>query len=284
MPDQPTLAFQVSDISLTLAFLTEKLGFTLAESRPDEDVAYIIDSDGDMLLLTGPTAQNVTSYLDERHFILNPGESMDFGCVDLEARQAELLARGVLNIQRTQNRLGDSALCVQILDNYLFRFVASAVLSFEELLNLYARSMDELDEALAGLDEKQLDLSFYEGGWSIRQIVHHIADADILFGQPMKVALSSSGTKLERFPAVGNERITTEPEYQKRSVSTSVALFRAFHTHIIDIVKYVPDAEERYIEQTDGSRRTFGQLLRLINRHTGDHLDEIRVIRDKYGL
>src|SRR5579883_1755165 len=80
-----------------------------------------------------------------------------------------------------------------------------------------------------------------------------------------------------------DEHIAAQPEYRDRPATTSVALFRAFHLHILDIVKYIPDAGERYVEGSSGRTYTFNQLVHLIVSHTGEHLDEIWEIRRKHG-
>ncbi len=283
MTDAPSFAMQFTDLSAGLAFLRETLGFTLVEERLVEDLAYVRDIDGDLLLLAGPTVNDLPSYLSSPKFVCHPGESIAFGVPELEDWQSRLNSKGIADLQVTQNRLGDRVLHVKGPDDYTFNFIQHARPSFEDLLSMYARSLDELDEALAGLSEDEMGLTSYEGGWSIRQIVHHLADADILFGEHMKVALSAPGTTMGIHVPVGNEHIAAQPEYRDRPAATSVALFRAFHQHILDIVKYIPDAGERYVEGSSGRKYTFNQLVHLIVGHTGEHLDEIWEIRRKHG-
>lgn len=279
----PTLAMYVSNVAASSAFLTEILGFTLLQRNPGADIAHLLDSDGDILLLVGPTARDVSSHLAAQHFIARPGESISFGSGDLEAWQAELASKGVTDTRIKQRRLGDRILALQPFDNYTFRYIEIASRPFEDLLPMYACSPDELDKALIGLSEADTRLTMDNGGWNIRQIVHHIADTDILFGEAMKIALSSPGTVVGNQQAVGNERIASEPEYRERPVASSVALFRAFHEHILDIIKYIPDAGERYIKGLDKRKQTFAQMMHSIVGHTGEHLEEIWEIRHKHG-
>lgn len=282
MAELPSFAMHVSDVSSSSAFLIEKLGFTLTEQRPEEDIAYVIDTDGDAILLAGPAAQDIPAYLAAQHYIARPGEILTSAGGDLEARQADLLSKGLSDFQIKQNRIGDRTLMITVFDNYTFYYISPAIHPFADLLNMYARLATELDEALSGLSEADMGLALAEEHWSIRQIVHHIADCDILFGEVMKVQLSSSGAVMERPREVGNERVTSEPEYRDRPVASSVALSRTFHEHILDIVKYVPDAGEHYIAESNGRQHTFSQMVHLIVSHTGEHLDEISKIRQKY--
>ncbi|MEO7020218.1 MAG: DinB family protein [Ktedonobacteraceae bacterium] len=284
MTELPSFAMRVSDVFASSVFLTEKLGFTLTEHKPDEDIAYLLDSDGDTLLLAGPAAQeNLAVYLAAQHSIARPGESIGFNGGDLEARQADLLSKGINDLQITQNRIGDRILAVKMFDNYTFHYTVPATHAFDDILSMYAHLSAELDGALTGLSEAEMGLALHEDSWSIRQIIHHLADCDILFAERMKVQLSSSGAVMADPHPVGNASVSTGSEYRDRPVRTSVALFRAFHEHILDIVKYVPNAGERSIDGNNGQKSTFSQMVHLIVGHTGEHLDEILEIRRKYG-
>src|SRR5581483_5562150 len=196
MTDAPPFAMQFTNLSTGLAFLIDALGFTLVEEKPAEDLAYARDIDGDLLLVAGPGASDLPSYLSSPKYICKPGESIAFGVAELEDWQTRLSSKGLTDLQVRQNRLGDRVLSAKGPDDYTFQFIQHTRPSFENTLNIYARSLDELDEALAGLSEDEMGLASYEGGWSIRQIVHHIADAEILFGEHMKVALSAPGTNM----------------------------------------------------------------------------------------
>ncbi len=283
MADLPSFAMRVSDVPTASAFLVEKLNFTLNEHTPDADIAYLFDpNQKDIILLAGPAARDLSAYLNDEHFIATPGESIDIGG-DLETRQVELRSKGVTDCQIKQSRIGDRTLVISIFDNYTFLCTATAAHTFDELLRLYAQLPAELDEALAGLRAEETCLALSEGNWSIRQIVHHLADCDLLFAQIMRVQLSSPGVVMARHHAIGNARISTGAEYHERPVASSVALFRAFHVYILDIATYIPNAGEHAIEHPDGDKTTFSQLVQLIVSHAAEHLDEIWEIRRKYG-
>jgi hypothetical protein len=286
MADLPSFAQQVSNVAESVAFYIDKIGFTLQEYKPAEDIASVLDPDGDPMILAGPAVQNLTSYLDERHLIFKPGESLDFLGEDLEARHAELLSRGVAesDIQFIERRSGTRILSVKCPDNYLVNFIYATSLSTAEILQQYAQAPGELDAALVGLAEADLDLAQREGSWSIRQIVHHLADAEILFGEMMKVALSAPGAVMTRPRAVGNERITTAPEYRERPIANSVQLFHVFHEHILEIARFVPDVDNCHVVDPEGRKHAFGSAMAgLISEHTEEHIEEIWAIRRKYG-
>ena len=50
-----------------------------------------------------------------------------------------------------------------------------------EILELFKQGPSILENALAGLSDSELDYTPSNGGWTIRQIVHHISDGDDLW-------------------------------------------------------------------------------------------------------
>ena len=57
-----------------------------------------------------------------------------------------------------------------------------------EILELFKRGPGILEKALADLSDTELDYVPSNGGWSIRQIVHHLVDGDDLWKMCIKIA------------------------------------------------------------------------------------------------
>ena len=64
--------------------------------------------------------------------------------------------------------------------------------SRDQIIARYAAGIEAVDEALAGLAEADLDLAREAGKWTIREIVHHIADAENLWELAVKSAAGYS--------------------------------------------------------------------------------------------
>lgn len=67
---------------------------------------------------------------------------------------------------------------------------------WEDLLSEYLHAPEQIEAALHGLSEAQLDLSPHPGEWSIRQIVHHVVDGDDLWALILKQALGEAPQEL----------------------------------------------------------------------------------------
>ena len=289
MSNRPTLAMKVTDLPTTIKFCIEKLGFTMVDHLPYADIAHVLDPDNDLLLIAGPQAKDISQYLDPPRFIFKPGDTIKFGENDLEARHAALAARGIDDAKIKDGFLGDQALNVIGPDGYIFAFLKRAQHTPEKVLAQYIEAPQMLEMTLAGLPEGALDLSIAPGQWSIRKIVHHLAESESLFMMQIKTALADPGAVYIRSP-YNQETWPETLDYAGRPIEPSVALVKAIHAHIVQIVQHIPNYEERYVmaKATDaideGRKNTVGDWLEAMAGHIWEHCEEIREIRRIHGI
>ncbi|HEY7347607.1 MAG TPA: DinB family protein [Ktedonobacterales bacterium] len=156
--------------------------------------------------------------------------------------------------------------------------------SLEESLARYARGVDELDAALAGISEQELDLKQPAGEWSIRQIVHHIADGDDLWAMALKAALANSGCLYRHDWYTPDNAWAASLDYAGRAIAPAIALFRANRAHVVQLVRHLPNAWERSIRfaapyQPEPEQMTAGEIIESQADHALWHCEEIRQIR-----
>ena len=72
-----------------------------------------------------------------------------------------------------------------------------------ETLALFTSGADDLEQAIQGLSETELDYAGTPDGWTIRQIVHHIADDGDAWSMNFKKALATPGAVARRIEAAG---------------------------------------------------------------------------------
>ena len=153
----------------------------------------------------------------------------------------------------------------------------------------YADGPAQLAVALADLREADLDLGPAEGGWTIRQIAHHIADGDDLWGACVKMALGSqTGFSLQWYWAKSQDEWAQTWHYADRDLEPSWDLFRANRAHIVQLVEQVPNAWNCHmrIQMPDGRERSFtvGELIDMQARHALGHIEDIRTIRERHHI
>ncbi|HEY5002659.1 MAG TPA: DinB family protein [Ktedonobacteraceae bacterium] len=289
MSNRPTMAMRVSDLPSIIKFCVEKLGFTMIDYLPYADIAHILDADSDLLLFAGPNAKDVTQYLDPPRFISKPGDTISFAESDLEARNAVLVSKGINNARIEDGFLGNRKLSVPGPDNYTFAFIKRVPYTPEDVLVQYEEAPQKLEMALEGLSESALDLTTTPGQWSIRKIVHHLAESESLFMMQIKTALADSGAVYIRNP-YNQETWPEKLDYAGRAIEPSVMLVKAVHVHIVQLVHHLPDYSERYvmakaIDATDeGRKNTVGGWLEAMASHIWEHCEEIREIRCIHGV
>lgn len=289
MSKQPLLAVRVSDLSAFIKFSVENIGFVVVDHLPYADTAHVLDVDGDLLLLAGPGVEDIKRSYDTIQFVFKPGETISFWEEDLERRRTSLEEKGISGIRSEEGFLGDHTLSVLGPDNYTFAFVKRAPREPESMLAAYENAPAELKMVLAGLSEADLDLALAPGQWSMRQIIHHLAENETLFLMQMKTALAQSGSVYIR-NIYDQEMWPESLDYAGRPIEPSVALMKAVHNHIVQLLQHVPDYWERYvmvkaIDATDeGQKDTVGHMLEAMAQHMWVHNAEIREIRRVHEL
>lgn len=161
--------------------------------------------------------------------------------------------------------------------------------SQKETLKLFTSGVDKLEAAIGDLSEQGLDSSDAPGGWTIRQIVHHVADDGDAWSMSFKKALATPGVpiRFEGFP--GNDAWAASLAFDKRPVQTAVALLRAHRQHIKELAEAFPDAWSRCVTIVDSQGQTIQsvsaeQIIGMISEHLNEHVTAIEAIKRQNGL
>jgi len=159
----------------------------------------------------------------------------------------------------------------------------------EKALTRYAEGVNRLDEVLAGLSESDFDLFRDQGKWTIRQIVHHIVDAEDIWETCIKAALGNPGCTVDLNWYIIDNKCAEPLDYAHRPITVSLELFRATRRHIVELVNYLPAARERSftITRSDipkGKTFEVGGVIGFQNLHLARHIKQIRETREKHGV
>ena len=153
----------------------------------------------------------------------------------------------------------------------------------------YAEGPARLEQALAGLQDADLDAPPAQGGWTIRQIVHHIVDGDDLWKVGIKAALGNEQGEftLAWYWVLPQETWADRWAYAGRPIDVSLALFTAIRAHVTQLLAHVPGAWNRSIavRKPDGgtTRLTVGAVVEMQADHLQHHVRRILAIRKERG-
>jgi uncharacterized damage-inducible protein DinB len=110
----------------------------------------------------------------------------------------------------------------------------------QELLNNIRQLPVELEYALQNLDAAQLHSPYREGGWTIQQLVHHIADSHMNAYIRFKLGLTEDNPTIKPY----NEKLWAEfSDVQKLPINISLTLLHALHLRWYETLKYVTDEQ-----------------------------------------
>jgi hypothetical protein len=141
----------------------------------------------------------------------------------------------------------------------------------------HSASLGVLESALAGLNESELDRSVAVGEWTVRQIIHHVADTEIIAGARLRMMLSRDGIP---FPTYDQAELARAAEPASRSVESSMALIKAAHQANVELLRaLVSWAWDRSCEHEETGTYTVDDWLERRAGHLRGHAEQIRQAR-----
>jgi hypothetical protein len=155
----------------------------------------------------------------------------------------------------------------------------------DSILARYKDGPALLEQALSGLQDANLNRPPSQGGWTIRQIVHHIADGDDLWKTCIKMALGNEQAEfsLDWYRALSQETWATHWAYPQRSIEVSLALFKANINHVVQLLENVPDGCNKSVgfREPNGEivRVPVGFVIEMQADHVVHHVNRILAIR-----
>ncbi len=139
-----------------------------------------------------------------------------------------------------------------------------------------------LRDAVAGLTDNQLDTPYRDGGWTLRQVVHHVADSHINAYTRYKLAATEDNPAIRPYM---EERWAELPEARHEAVEVSLALLDALHYRWTLHLKNMSEADFNRTFFHPESKITYRLdiNLGLYSWHGRHHLAHITTTRERLG-
>ena len=137
----------------------------------------------------------------------------------------------------------------------------------------------KLEAAVHGLSDTQLDTPTGEGKWTSRQILHHIADANINAYTRMKLIVTEEKPILK--PYSQNPWASLEDSQKGRCESTFM-LLKGLHERWLIFLRSLPETSwTREGIHLENGKITLDDVLRLYSNHGETHVQQIISFREK---
>lgn len=124
------------------------------------------------------------------------------------------------------------------------KFEHSGIITNEqraEWIGHIAELPDQLRAAVIGLSDEQLAIPYREGGWSIRQVVHHIADSHMNSLIRFKLALTESNPTIRPYY---EDRWAELFDTKTEPIASSLQLIDGLHRRWVSLLESM--TEEQY--------------------------------------
>ena len=162
----------------------------------------------------------------------------------------------------------------------------------EDRLGVIARYREGpalLEDAVMNLTDADLDATPSGGGWTIREIVHHVVDGDDIWKLGIKMAMGNDGAEfaLGWYGGMSQQTWGERWAYSRRSLGASLSLLKAIRTHVLQLLESVPDAWDRsvVVRNRDGEieQVPIGFVIQMQGDHVLHHIKRIRGILQERG-
>ncbi|GIP16185.1 putative metal-dependent hydrolase [Paenibacillus montaniterrae] len=136
-----------------------------------------------------------------------------------------------------------------------------------------------LREAVDSLNDEQLNKTYREGAWTVRQLVHHIADSQLNMYQRLKLALTDDNPSV---PAFDEEKWAVQPD-TKLPVESSIRMLEGINERIVALGQTLTEEQldRVFIHQVNG-KITVAKKVAKLAWHEEHHLAHIKLALEDY--
>lgn len=151
-----------------------------------------------------------------------------------------------------------------------------------------AKYLDDIEQmpkrmraAVAGLSDAQIDTPYRDGGWTVRQVVHHVPDSHMNSYVRFKLALTEENPTIKPYA----EDLWAElPEAKTAPIEVSLSLLEDLHRRWVLMLRGLkPEDWQRTFQHPQLGPMSLEKNLALYSWHGRHHVAHITSLRDRMG-
>jgi DinB family protein len=145
-----------------------------------------------------------------------------------------------------------------------------------------AAAPGKLRKAVAGLTDAQLDTPYREGGWTVRQVVHHVPDSHLNAYTRFRLALTEPTPTIRPYM---EHRWAELSDAREAPVEISLSLLEALHRRWVLLLRSLgpADWELRFLHPEHGREWSLDEVLAMYAWHGEHHTAHVTRLRDRKG-
>ena len=138
-----------------------------------------------------------------------------------------------------------------------------------------------LRAAVAGLTPVQLGTPYRDGGWTVRQLVHHVPDSHLNAYVRWKLALTEDNPMIKPYAEAAWAEL---PDVAGVPIDVSLTLLDALHTRWVVLLRtMMPALWARTYNHPDNGTMRLDQVAALYAWHGRHHVAHVTSLRERMG-
>lgn len=134
-------------------------------------------------------------------------------------------------------------------------------------------------QAVAGLNDNQLNTPYREGGWTVRQVIHHVPDSHLNAYIRFKLAMTEENPTIKPYD---EGAWATLKDSELAPVNVSLNLLESLHARWAVLLRSLKpeDFQKKFVHPESGPH-DLDWLLNLYSWHGNHHLAHIATLRER---
>lgn len=137
----------------------------------------------------------------------------------------------------------------------------------------------ELELAVQNLDEAQLQTLYRDGGWTVQQLVHHVADSHMNSFIRFRLTLTENNPTIKPY----DQDAWAHLDDVKLPINISLTLLHSLHRRLVAMLENLPDDawQRTFYHPEHEKQMTLWYLLGLYAWHGKHHTAHIKNLRER---
>ena len=152
-----------------------------------------------------------------------------------------------------------------------------------ELIDQIAAAPQRLRDAVRGLNEQQLDTPYRDGGWTVRQVIHHLPDSHMNAYMRTKLALTETEPLIRPYDEDAWAKLN---DSRDTPIETSMTLLEALHGRWVALLRSLDEPHyAQTLKHPEHLRiMSIDTLIGIYAWHGRHHVAHITSLRERMGF
>jgi uncharacterized damage-inducible protein DinB len=153
--------------------------------------------------------------------------------------------------------------------------------TLQSAINAIAAAPAQMQAAVQGLTAEQLDTPYRDGGWTVRQVVHHVPESHLNAYTRCKLALTEANPVIKPYD---ESAWALTPDVATTPIGVSLVLLEALHARWVLLLRGLQrDQWARTFRHPESGDWRLDELVPLYAWHGSHHVAHITTLRQRAG-